>query len=259
MQKTFLAPGSIIVLSVLLVSAVPNKALAASEGEKPPHQSWSFDGPFGVFDRSAAQRGLQVYREVCSACHSLKRVAIRNIADLGYSAEQVKSLAAEYLIEDGPNNEGDLFERPGLPSDRFPSPFANDEAARAANGGALPPDLSLISKARAGGADYLYALLTGYRDAPHDHEVGEGLYYNPYFSTQQLAMAPPLVVDQLEYADGTPATVAQMSHDVVNFLVWAAEPELEERKSIGLKAMLFLGVLSIVLLLATRRVWSRVE
>ncbi|MDA8001191.1 MAG: cytochrome c1, partial [Alphaproteobacteria bacterium] len=254
-----IAAVSMVVLTVGVLLS-PDKAYAAGEGgKKPPRQSWSFNGPFGVFDKSAAQRGLQVYREVCAACHSLKHVAFRNIAALGYNPDQVKAFAAEYQILDGPNDEGDSFERPGLPSDKFPSPFPNDNAARAANGGALPPDLSLMIKARAGGADYMHALLTGYRDAPAEHEVGEGLYYNPYYSTQQLAMAPPLTLDLVEYADGTPATVEQMSHDVVNFLAWAAEPEMETRKATGLKALLFLGALSVVLLLATRRVWSRVE
>ena len=246
-------------LGVSLAALAPAPADAAGDGLPPPRQDWSFAGPFGRFDQDSLQRGLQVYREVCSACHGIKRVAFRNVEALGYSPAQVKSLAAEYIVEDGPDDEGDFFERAALPSDRFPEPFANDNAARAANGGALPPDLSLITKARAGGADYIHALLTGYREADEAHPVPDGLYYNPYFAGEQIAMAPPLLADLVEYADGTPASVEQMSRDVTHFLVWAAEPELEARKATGLKTIIFLAAMALVLWAATRRVWARVD
>ena len=250
---------ALVVVATLAIAWAVSPAEAAEGGKPPPKQDWSFNGALGTYDKAALQRGLQVYREVCSACHSLKRVAFRNLEALGYSSEQIKSLSAEYEITDGPNDEGDFFERVGLPSDRFPAPFANDNAARAANNGALPPDLSLITKARAGGADYLHALLTGYRDAPAGHEVPDGLYYNEYYASQQLAMAPPLTEGQVDYADGTSSSVEQMSSDVTQFLAWAAEPELEARKQMGFKVLLFLFVLSVVMFFATRRVWSRVE
>lgn len=251
-------------LVVALTLAVAGGALQASHaagggGESPARQDWSFNGPFGTFDRSALQRGLQVYREVCSACHSVKRIAFRNLSALGYSGEQIKSLASQYQVVDGPNDEGDLFERPALPSDRIPGPFPNDAFARAANGGALPPDLSLMVKARADGADYIHALLTGYREPPHGVEILEGLYYNPYFSSGQIAMAPPLFDELVEFADGSPSTVEQMSADVSHFLAWVAEPELEQRKRIGLKVLLFLAAFAGVMFFATRRVWSDVR
>ena len=219
---------------------------------------WTFDGLFGSFDRAALRRGFQVYTEVCAACHSLRLVHYRNLAEIGFSEDQVKAIAAEVEVTDGPDAEGEMFDRPGRPSDRFVSPFANDNAARAANNGALPPDLSLVAKSRIGGPDYLYGLMVGYREAPAEMEMSEGMEYNAYFPGHQIAMPAPLSEDQVEYADGTEATVSQMAKDVTNFLVWAAEPELEERKRMGVKIVLFLILLTGMLYAVKRAIWSDV-
>lgn len=227
----------------------------ASEGEI-PKQSWSFDGVFGTFDRAATQRGYQVYKEVCSACHSLRLVSFRNLEAIGFNEEEIKALAAEATITDGPDDEGEMFEREGFPSDRFPSPFPNAKAAAAANNGTVPPDFSLIAKARKGGPDYIYAVLTGYHDAPEDFEVPEESNYNTAFPGNKIAMAPPLAEDAVEYADGTAATVEQMSHDVSTFLMWTAEPNLEDRKRMGIKVLLFLLVLTGLLYAVKKKVWA---
>jgi ubiquinol-cytochrome c reductase cytochrome c1 subunit len=219
-------------------------------------RAWSFEGFFGTYDRSAAQRGLQVYREVCATCHGLKYVAFRNLEALGFSEDEVSAIAAEYQITDGPNDEGEMFERPGRASDRFPSPFPNDAAARLANGGALPPDLSLITKARADGTNYLYSLLQGYEDPPPGEEGLEGSYYNLYFPNHWIAMPPPLFDDGVEYADGSSATIEQMSSDVSMFLTWAAEPTLEARKQTGLKVLLFLVILTGLFYATKRKIWA---
>ena len=231
-------------------------ARAAGEAEPLPHVEWSFDGPFGTFDRAALQRGLQVYREVCAGCHSLKYIAFRDLAALGYDEDELKAIAAEYTVVDGPDDEGEMFERAGRPSDYFPSPFANDKAAAASNGGAVPPDLSLMAKARVGGPTYAYALLTGYQDPPADFP---GDNYNLYFPGHQIAMAAPLFEDGVEYADGTPATVEQMAKDVSHFLMWTAEPKLENRKGMGIKVLIFLVVFTGVLYAAKRKVWADVH
>ena len=235
------------------LAAVPGQA---AEGVAIPDRSWSFDGIFGSYDRAALQRGFQVYREVCSGCHGLKRIAFRNLADLDYNAEEIKSVASAYEVGDGPNDEGEMFTRPGIPADRFPSPFPNDNAARASNGGALPPDLSLITKARMGGADYIHALLTGYVEPPGDFEVLEGLNYNAYFPGHQIAMAQPIYEDSVTYADGTPATVEQMSADVAHFLTWAADPHMEARKTMGLKVMIFLLIMTGIFYASKRKIWA---
>jgi ubiquinol-cytochrome c reductase cytochrome c1 subunit len=245
---------------------------------KPKEQSWTFAGPFGTYDKGQLQRGLKVYKEVCAACHSMSLVAFRTLHDLGYSEAQVKALAAEYQVQDGPNADGEMFERAGIPSDYFPSPFPNHEAAAAANNGAAPPDFSLIAKARGvtrgfptfvfdiftqyaeGGPDYIYSLLTGYDETPpEDAHVAEGTYYNPYFiAGQSLAMAKPLSDGQVTYDDGSPETVDQYSHDVAAFLMWAAEPHLAERKQMGLTVMVFLLLFGGLLYLTKRKVWSQV-
>lgn len=246
---------SIGVAAVLLVGLQAGPALAA-EGKELPERDWSFSGIFGQFDRGAMQRGLQVYREVCSGCHGLRFIAFRNLAALGYGEDEIKAIAADYSIVDGPNEEGEMFERPGRPPDRFPSPFPNDKAAAASNNGAVPPDLSLIVKARTGGADYIHGLLTGYADPPADLEILEEQNYNLYFPGNVTAMAPPLFEDAVEYGDGTPATAEQMATDVTTFLAWAAEPEMEERKSMGIGVMLFLLVFTGVLYAVKRKVWA---
>jgi ubiquinol-cytochrome c reductase cytochrome c1 subunit len=271
-----------------LTIALAASGSLAAEGEqatphypikKPMEQSWSFAGPFGTYDKGQLQRGLKVYAEVCSACHSLKRVPFRDLAELGYSEEQVKSFAAGYEVEDGPNSDGDMFTRPGLPADRFPGPYANEQQAAVANNGAIPPDFSLIAKARAvergfpqfvfdiftqyqeAGPDYIYSLLMGYGEEPPAHvEIQDGLYYNPYFTAgAALAMAQPLYEESVTYDDGTPATLDQQAKDLSAFLMWAAEPHLQERKEMGFRVMIFLILFAALLYVAKKQVWSRVE
>ncbi len=232
---------------------------AEEEAPAPPRQHWSFNGVFGTYDRAALQRGFQVYKEVCAACHAVKHLAFRDLAEIGYSEDQVKGIAAQVQVTDGPNDSGEMFQRPGRPSDPIPGPFANDQAARAANNGALPPDLSLITKAREGGADYVDAILIGFKDAPSGMKMNPNMNYNEYFVGHQIAMPPPLNPDQVKFTDGTPATVPQMAHDVVTFLSWAAEPTLEQRHRIGFKVILFLIVATGVFYAAKRKVWSRVQ
>ena len=235
-------------------------ARALDEAPEPPHQQWPFEGVFGTYDTAASQRGFQVYKEVCSACHAVKHLAFRNLEEIGYTEDQVKGIAAQYQVTDGPNDEGQMFQRPARPSDPIPGPFPNDQAARAANNGALPPDLSLITKAREGGPDYVYAILNGFKDPPAGFKVNEGMYYNQYFTGHQIKMPPPLTqTDQLKYADGTQATVPQMSHDVVSFLSWAAEPNLNDRHRIGFKVILFLIIATGVFYAAKRKIWSRIH
>lgn len=251
-------------LGALAGSALFGLVLAAAPAQGAeeihlPHQHWSFDGPFGTFDRAAMQRGLQVYREVCSGCHSLKYVAFRNLADLGYNEDEIKAFASEATIVDGPNDEGEMFEREGRPSDYFPSPFPNVKAAAAANGGAAPPDLSLMAKARMGGPDYIYAILTGYEEPPAGVEVNEGLNYNAYFPGHQIAMGQPLDDDAVTYADGTEATLDQMAHDVATFLMWTAEPKLENRKRVGVWIMLFLVFVTGVTYATKKKIWQNLH
>lgn len=229
---------------------------AAEEAAPPIQRSWSFEGFFGTYDRSAAQRGFQVYREVCSGCHGLEYVAFRNLEALGFTEDEVRAVAAEYQVIDGPNDEGEMFERPAVPSDYFPPPYPNDAMARFVNGGALPPDLSLITKARADGTNYLYSLLQGYEEPPPDEEGLEGLYYNAYFPSHWIAMPPPLFDEGVAYADGSSASIEQMASDVAMFLSWAAEPTLEERKQTGLKALLFLIILTGLLYATKRKIWA---
>lgn len=226
----------------------------------PKKMKWEFDGIFGRFDQASIQRGYQVYKEVCSACHSLKLMSYRNLQDIGFSEAEVKQIAAEYLVNDGPNDDGDMFERPALPSDKFVGPYANEQAARSANGGAYPPDLSLIIKARHDGANYVYSLLTGYKDAPDGFELAEGKNYNPYFEGRQISMPSPINDDgQVEYKDGTVASKEQMIIDVVNFLQYAAEPETQHRKKMGVRTMIFLSILFILMLLAKKAIWKNVK
>ncbi len=245
---------------------------------KPTEESWSFAGPFGTYDRAQLQRGLKVYKEVCSACHSLDLVAFRTLSELGYSPAQIRSLAAEYTVQDGPNADGEMFERPAIASDYFPSPFPNTAAAAAANNGAAPPDFSLIAKARGvergfprfvfdiftqyaeNGPDYIHSLLTGYdHEPPAGMQIAEGTHYNPfYIGGKSLAMAKPLSDDQVTYDDGTPQTVDQYSRDVSAFLMWAAEPHLEARKQTGFSVMVFLILFAGLVYATKRKVWSNV-
>ena len=245
--------------ALALTIGIAGQGWAEEEAPHPPHQKWSFDGVFGTYDRAALQRGFQVYKEVCSACHAVKHLYYRDLAELGYSEDSIKGIAAQVQVTDGPNEQGEMFQRPGRPSDPIARPFANDQAARAANNGALPPDLSLITKAREGGSDYIYALLTGFKDAPQGVKLNPNMYYNEYFAGHQIAMPPPLNADQVKYAEGTPSTVQQMAHDVVTFLSWAAEPNLEQRHRIGFKVILFLLIATGVFYAGKRKIWSRIE
>ncbi|MFA5122196.1 cytochrome c1 [Zavarzinia sp.] len=242
--------------AALLGLGLTAPALAAEGGV--PHLEWSFSGAFGTYDRAALQRGFQVYKEVCSACHSMKYLSYRDLRDIGFSEAEVKAIAAQYEVATIDEN-GDPATRKAEPSDRFHSPFPNDEAARAANGGALPPDLSLMAKARHAGPDYIVALLSGYHEPPPGFVVAEGKSYNAVFAGNNIGMPKPISDDQVTYADGTKATLAQEAHDVATFLMWAAEPKLEERKRIGVKVMGFLGLLSIFTYLSYRRVRRKVQ
>jgi ubiquinol-cytochrome c reductase cytochrome c1 subunit len=266
-----------IAVALALLVAAPvfvAPAFAASDADHPKAQSWPHAGFFGTFDRGALQRGYQVYKEVCAACHSARLLSFRTLTGIGFTQPEVKALAATFEVEDPkPNDAGEMFKRPGLPQDRFPSPFPNDNAARAANNGAMPPDLSLIVKARdsghgplarlynghVGGEDYVYAILTGYADPPKDVKLNPGMNYNPYFPGRQIGMAPPLANDQLTFADGTKATREQMARDVVQFLSWASEPSLEARKQTGTVVMLVLIVLSVMLYYVKKKVWADVH
>ncbi|QKX03043.1 cytochrome c1 [Wolbachia endosymbiont of Litomosoides sigmodontis] len=215
---------------------------------------WSFNGVTGSFDRESIQRGYKVYKEVCATCHSMNRVAFRNLQDVGFSEEDVKQIAASYQVKDGPNDLGKMFNRPGIPSDYFIAPFDTKEAAIASNNGVVPPDLSLIIKARHDGANYVYSLLTGYRNGEQDES---GLYFNPYFPTGKLAMAPPLSEGIVKYDDIKQATVENMAYDIVNFLQWTAEPELERRHKLGFKVVAYFVILTVFVVLTNKRIWSK--
>lgn len=256
MRKVFMAGCAAVVLTV--AGAVSGTA-TASEGGALPHVNWSFEGLFGTYDRAALQRGYQVYKDVCSACHALRYMYYRNLEDIGFTEAQVKKFASDVQVQDGPNDEGEMFDRPGRPGDPFKAPFPNDKAARVANNGALPPNLSLIVKARAGGPDYVHAILTGYKEPPGNFKLDEGMHYNTAFAGHQIAMPPPLSEGAVEYADGTKATVDQMARDVTTFLTWASEPKMEMRKRIGIKAILFLLVLTGLLYAYKRKVWADVH
>jgi ubiquinol-cytochrome c reductase cytochrome c1 subunit len=245
-----------LAFAVVALLAIADTARAQEEAAL-PHQQWSFEGVFGSYDQAALQRGFQVYKEVCAACHPVKHLAFRDLTELGYSEDQVKGIAAQYQVTDGPNDQGEMYQRPAKPSDPIPGPFPNEQAARAANNGALPPDQSLIVKQRAGGPDYIDAIIIGYKDAPSGMKMNPGMYYNEYFAGHQIAMPPPLTSDgQVTYADGTKATVAQMAHDVTTFLAWAAEPNLNERHRMGAKVILFLVIAAAIFYAAKRRIWA---
>ena len=223
---------------------------------------WSFKGVTGKFDRASLQRGYQVYTEVCASCHSMNLVSYRNLGEPGgpeFSVEQVKAIAANFEVEDGPNSDGEMFTRPGRPSDKFVSPYPNVQAATAANGGAYPPDMSVLVKARKGGSDYIYSVLMGYEDPPAGFELEEGVYYNKYMDGQKIKMSNPLSDGIVTYADGTQATQAQMAKDVTTFLTWTAEPHLETRHKMGVKVIIFLTIFTLLVYLSMRRIWSRID
>jgi len=237
-----------------------SSSLSYGAGEKLdyPKLDWSFLGLTGTFDRASQQRGLQVYKEVCSGCHGLRLLAYRNLKAIGYNDDEIKAFASENSV-DSFNDDGEVVEREARPSDKFVSPYPNEQAARAANGGAYPPDLSLIIKARSDGANYLHALLTGYVDAPAEQKVPDGMYFNKYYPGKLIGMPQPLYEDGVEYADGTKATPDQMAKDVTAFLAWASEPEMEDRKRLGISVILFLLVLTILSYLAMKQIWAPIK
>ena len=250
---------SIRIFSILLFALLSSPVLGASGDVALKTRDWSFSGPFGTFDKAAMQRGFQVYNEVCAGCHSLNLIAFRNFADLGYNEAEIKALAAQYEVRDGPNDDGEMFVRPAIPADRIPAPYANDNAARAGNNGALPPDLSLIAKARPNGPNYLYSLLSSYDDAPDGKEVPDGMYYNAAYPGHLIAMPQPLYGDDVEYSDGAATSIEAVSADLTQFLMWAAEPKMEVRKRIGVAAVFFLSIFVIFSYIAKRRIWADVH
>ncbi|BAF89497.1 MULTISPECIES: cytochrome c1 [Azorhizobium] len=275
MKKTFLLGA----VALALAFAAPARAAEGGHDDLPHRESWSFAGPFGMYDPAQLQRGFKVFREVCASCHSANYLYFRNLAQEGgphFSEAQAKAVASEYQITDGPNDQGEMFQRPGRLSDHWPAPFPNDQAARVANGGALPPDLSVIAKARAshvgfpgfildaftqyqeGGVDYIHALLNGYVEPPEGVTVQPGLHYNKYFPGHQIAMPKPLSDGQVEYTDGTPTTVDQYSRDVSAYLMWMAEPHLDARKRIGFQVFIFLIVLGGLLYFTKKKIWKNI-
>jgi ubiquinol-cytochrome c reductase cytochrome c1 subunit len=244
---------------LLLVFGSWGSALANSTAEPPPQVHWSFKGPFGVFDRAQLQRGFQVYKEVCSACHALEHLRYGHLTGLGFTEAEVKAIAASFQVPGPLNDEGEPTLRKGEPGDFFAKPFANPEAARAANNGSYPPDQSLIVKARHGGADYVRAILIGYEEAPANFHLMPGMNYNRYFEGKQIAMLAPLIPNRVTYSDGTEATVIQMAEDVTAFLAWAAEPEMEYRRQLGIKVIIFLGFFTILMFCLMRRTWAKIK
>lgn len=275
----------VIALAALGLAFTAGQAAASSAPEEPRNVHWSFEGPLGKFDKAQLQRGYKVYREVCSACHAMSLMSFRNLGQKGgpFYEERypnpndnpyVKALAADIQVGDIDSETGDAIQRPATSADRFPSPFPNEAAARGSNGGAMPPDLSVIIKARHSGPQYVYSVLTGYANPPAGLTVPPGQYYNPYFPGDVaafwkgdhdhvpkggfLAMAPPLGTDKVTFDDGRPSTVDQQAKDVVAFLAWAAEPKMEERKQFGLAAMIYLLLLTVLLWFSYKRVWRNV-
>ena len=248
--------ASFLCVTFVLSFFSPIYAKQGPHGDGKNVPEWEFSGVWGMFDRQSVQRGYQVYREVCSNCHSMKRVAFRNLREIGFTDEEVKSIASSYSINDGPDESGNMFERPGIPSDYFPSPFPNKEAAAAANNGGYPQDLSLMVKARHKGATYIYALLTGYKGTEADEN---GLYTNEAFPGNKLAMPPPISEGIVSYMDGTPPTVENIARDVVNFLQWAAEPEMEQRKRLGIKVITSLIAGTLLVIIINTRLWNNLR
>ncbi len=256
MKKIFKLFSIIILLSLNSYSAI------SAEKVEYLKTDWSFKGLFGKFDRASLQRGYQVYTEVCAACHSMKYLSYRNLSEKGgpeFSVAQAKAIAASFEVTDGPNSDGEMFTRPGKLSDKFVMPYENVKAAEAANGGAYPPDMSVLVKARGGGVDYIYSLLQGYEEAPSGMILDDGVHYNKYMYGNKIKMSAPLSDGIIEYSDGTNASVEQMSKDVTTFLMWAAEPSLEARHQMGFKAIVYLIILTILVYFSMKRIWSRVE
>jgi len=248
------------VIIIFLISVVPFSVFSEEKKIDFLHNEWSFEGIFGTFDRSSLQRGYQVYQEVCSGCHSVQHLSYRNLSEKGgpeFLVEEAKAIASQFEIEDGPNSDGEMFMRPAKLSDRFAKPYPNVEAATAANGGAYPPDMSVLAKARVGGVDYIYSLLLGYEEAPAGLELDDGVYYNKYMPGNKIKMSEPLFDGIVEYSDGTEATKVQMAKDVTAFLAWASEPHLESQHRMGFKAIIYLIILITLVYMSKQKVWSR--
>ena len=249
-------------LSIFFLISLNINLYSAESGAHLIKTEWSFKGIFGTFDRGELRRGYQVYSEVCSSCHSISELSYRNLSEKGgpeFSIDLVKTIAASFEITDGPNSDGEMFTRPGRLSDKFAKPYPNIQAATAANGGAYPPDMSVLVKARKGGAAYIYSLLQGYDEPPEGFQLDDGVYYNKFMSGNQIKMPNMLSDDLVEYADGTKATTEQMAKDVSSFLAWAAEPSLEARHKLGFKVILYLIILAALVYLSMKKIWSRIE
>jgi len=250
-----------LILFFLLILFNTQKVFAASSSEL-LKVDWSFKSFFGKYDRASLQRGYQVYNEVCASCHSIKYLSYRNLAEKGgpeFSEAEAKAIAANFEVTDGPDSTGEMFTRPARLSDKFVNPYANEEEAKSVNGGAYPPDMSVLVKARSGGADYIYSLLLGYEDPPANVKLDEGVYYNKYMYGNKIKMSAPLSDGLIEYSDGTKATTEQMSKDVVSFLMWAAEPHLEQRHKFGFRVIIYLIILSVLVYFSMKKIWSRIE
>ena len=254
---------NIIKFKIIILLFLFNSTSFAAE-KLPPllKQDWSFQSFFGKFDRASLQRGYQVYTEVCSSCHSMQYLSYRNLAEKGgpeFSLEQAKAIASNFEVTDGPNSDGEMFQRPAKLSDKFVMPYSNVEEAKLSNGGAYPPDMTVLLKARKGGADYIYSVLLGYEDPPEGMKLDDGVYYNKYMYGQKIKMPKQLYEDLVTYADGTPATPEQMAKDVTTFMAWTAEPKLEERHKFGFRVIIYLVILTILVYFSMKKIWSRIE
>ena len=249
----------VFLITLLIFST---NSINSAEQNDPIKVNWTFKGLTGKFDRPALQRGFQVYKEVCSSCHSMQYLSYRNLGELGgpeFSEAEVKAIAASIEIQDGPDSQGEMFFRPGRPSDKFKSPYPNVNASIAANGGAYPPDMSVLVKARPGGANYIYSVLVGYEEPPSGMVLDDGVYYNKYMIGNKIKMSAPLSDSIVDYTDGTEPTVDQMAKDVTTFLAWAAEPELEERHRTGVKVIIYLVILTVLVYLSMKKIWLRID
>ena len=265
MKEKILQHLNNIITKIFLIIFILGFAQNAYSSEKKVKflkNNWNFEGVFGTFDRASLQRGYQVYQEVCSGCHSMQHLSYRNLSEKGgpeFTKEEAKAIAAQFEVTDGPNEDGEMFTRPARLSDKFVSPFPNVKAAAVANGGAYPPDMSVLAKARKGGADYIYSLLMGYEEAPAGYELDDGVYYNKYMAGNKIKMAEPIYEDAVQYSDGTKATKEQITKDVTAFLVWAGDPHLESRHKMGFKVFFYLIILLTLVYLSKQKVWSRFE
>ena len=251
-----------LIFFLFLILSSKNSLVYAESSQNLLKVDWTFKSFFGKFDRASLQRGYQVYNEVCSSCHSIKYLSYRNLAEKGgpeFSEDETKAIASNFEVIDGPDSTGEMFTRPARLSDKFVMPYANEEEAKSSNGGAYPPDMSVLVKARKGGADYIYSVLLGYEDPPADIKLDDGVYYNKYMYGNKIKMASPLSDDLIEYSDGTKATTEQMAKDVVNFLMWAAEPHLEQRHKFGFRVIIYLIIITVLVYFSMKKIWSRIE